>query len=104
MLTEAFRVLCAKFPTRARFLGDFVRSAEFEVIQQDTYAALIQRQTCRDAADRHVLAAAKAGKCSAITGDKDLLSLKESEGVRIIRTREALKMMAKLGKASASGT
>ena len=94
VLTEAFRVLAAKFPARGQVLGDFVRSAGFEVIQHGGYAALVPRQECRDAEDRHVLAAAKAGKCSFIvTGDKDLLSLKKSAGIRIVTTSACLRML-----------
>ena len=49
------------------------------------------RDEVRDAADRKVLGTAITGSCDyLVTGDKELLSLGEVRGVRIIRTSEAL--------------
>ncbi len=71
-----------------------MRSTGFEIIPKRDYIWLVARQKVRDAADQQGLAAAKTGKTHAIvTGDADLLSLKESEGVRILTTQEVLKMM-----------
>lgn len=48
----------------------------------------------RDESDKHVLAAAIAAKCGFIvTGDKDLLSLKERGGIKIRSTAEILKRL-----------
>lgn len=49
---------------------------------------------CRDPDDNVVLAAASEGKCEyLVTGDKDLLVLREFQGVQIIRPRDFMDMM-----------
>lgn len=49
---------------------------------------------CRDPDDNKFLECAKlAGADIIISGDNDLLILKEFEGIRILRTREILKML-----------
>jgi putative PIN family toxin of toxin-antitoxin system len=51
--------------------------------------AKLERQVCRDPDDDNVLAAAVSGKCDCIiTGDKDLLVLKEYEGITILSPRD----------------
>jgi putative PIN family toxin of toxin-antitoxin system len=51
----------------------------------------LESQVCRDPDDDNILAAAVNGKCDCIvTGDKDLLVLKEYEGVDIFRPRDFL--------------
>lgn len=49
---------------------------------------------CRDPDDNKILECAKlAGTDIIVSGDEDLLILKEFEGIRILRTREVLKML-----------
>lgn len=49
----------------------------------------LKQRICRDPDDDNVLAAAIAGKCDCIiTGDKDLLVLKEYEGIEILRPND----------------
>lgn len=51
--------------------------------------ANLERQVCRDPDDDNILAAAVSGKCDCIiTGDKDLLVLKEYEGIDILSPRD----------------
>jgi putative PIN family toxin of toxin-antitoxin system len=51
----------------------------------------LERQVCRDPDDDNILAAAVSGNCDCIiTGDKDLLVLKQYEGVKISRPRDFL--------------
>jgi len=48
-------------------------------------------EVCRDPDDDNILAAAVSGKCDCIiTGDKDLLVLKEYEGIDIFSPRDFL--------------
>ena len=49
----------------------------------------------RDPNDAHILAAAIVSRCDAIaTGDRDLLALREVQGVRIIRPTQARRLMS----------
>lgn len=49
----------------------------------------------RDPRDAHVLAAAIVSHCDAnVTGDRDLLVLREVEGVKILPPRQARRLMA----------
>jgi len=51
----------------------------------------LENQVCRDPDDDNILAAAVSGKCDCIiTGDKDLLVLKEYEGIDIFSPRDFL--------------
>jgi putative PIN family toxin of toxin-antitoxin system len=51
----------------------------------------LESQVCRDPDDDNILAAALGGSCDCIiTGDKDLLVLKQYEGVDIFRPRDFL--------------
>ena len=51
---------------------------------------------CRDAADNKILAAAIDGKCSClVTGDKDLLVLKNFRGIAIVTPREHFELLEK---------
>lgn len=51
----------------------------------------LENRVCRDPDDDNILAAAVSGKCDCIiTGDKDLLVLKEYEGIDIFSPRDFL--------------
>jgi len=51
----------------------------------------LENPVCRDPDDDNILAAAVSGKCDCvITGDKDLLVLKEYEGIDIFSPRDFL--------------
>ncbi|MFH1106499.1 MAG: PIN domain-containing protein [Candidatus Micrarchaeota archaeon] len=94
ILLEVNRIVRSKFSASAGRLEEDMRKTGIAVIPRHAYAGLIDKQNVRDAGDKHVLAAAKAGNCAImVTGDKDLLSLKEYRGIKIMTTREALKMM-----------
>jgi predicted nucleic acid-binding protein len=52
-------------------------------------AAKLEGQVCRDPDDDNILGAAISGGCDCIvTGDKDLLVLKQYEGIEILSPRE----------------
>src|SRR5205085_5881459 len=52
-------------------------------------ATSLNQRVCRDPDDDNVLAAAIAGKCNCIiTGDKDLLILKQYGGIEILSPRD----------------
>ena len=51
----------------------------------------LESQVCRDPEDDNILAAAVSADCDCIiTGDKDLLVLKQYEGVQILSPRHFL--------------
>ena len=71
----------------ARLLTHFVR-------RQSTLVepAMPLPTVCRDGADNGILAAALAGRCELlVTGDHDLLVLKEFQGMRIVTPAEFAK-------------
>lgn len=54
-------------------------------------ASKLETPVCRDPDDDNILAAAISGKCDCIiTGDKDLLVLKQHEGIDIFTPRDFL--------------
>jgi len=54
-------------------------------------ASKLENPICRDPDDDNILAAAISGKCDCIiTGDKDLLVLKQHEGINIFNPRDFL--------------
>lgn len=55
--------------------------------------ARLDSPVCRDADDDNVLSAAVAGLCDFIvTGDKDLLEIKEYQGIRIVGPRAFMEL------------
>jgi len=54
-------------------------------------ASKLENPVCRDPDDDNILAAAISGKCDCIiTGDKDLLVLRQYEGINIFNPRDFL--------------
>jgi uncharacterized protein len=71
--TEAVQRFCTRLPMTGRFVA--------------TLPDL--RQVCRDPDDDHVLAAGVVAMAShVVTGDRDLLDLREHEGTRIVTARQ----------------
>jgi uncharacterized protein len=86
LLNELEEVLVVRFAHDAS-LARTVR-AEIELLAEVVEAPELAR-VARDRDDDAVLAAAIAGKASAIvTGDRDLLVLVEHEGIRIVTPRD----------------
>lgn len=83
ILVEVEEKLAGKFGYSTREAKDVVRllKSRFSVVIPE----ILERPVCRDADDDHILATAITGQCSClITGDKDLLALKEVDGVKIV--------------------
>ncbi len=58
-------------------------------------AAALPEPVCRDPDDDYILAAALAARADAIvTGDRDLLVLKQFKGIRILTPRDCLALLA----------
>ncbi len=86
LLNELEEILVVRFAHDAS-LARTVR-AEIELLAEVVEAPELAR-VARDRDDDAVLAAAIAGKASAIvTGDRDLLVLVEHEGIRIVTPRD----------------
>ena len=90
---EIFRVMLDKFPEYISMIDEFIRLSAMEIVPVDAYIDSInQFDGIRDKWDRHVLAAAVAGKCELIiTGDKDLLILNNVRDIRILTSKGAKK-------------
>ena len=86
LMNELERVLIARFahdPSLARTIR-----AEIDLLAEVVDVSDLER-VARDADDDAVLAAAIAGRASAIvTGDRDLLVLLEHRGIRIVTPRD----------------
>ena len=83
ILSELRRNLVRKFRFTAREAESAARLLEsrFETVSPAT----LSRRICRDRDDDHIIAAAVAASCDClVTGDKDLLELKEVEGICIV--------------------
>lgn len=88
--------------SRAKFDEILVRSntsrertlAEMRQIAEVIMPPPLPQPVCRDPDDDHVLACALAAKADLIvTGDADLLNLREYQGIRIIAATEALRLI-----------
>ena len=90
---EVKKVLGVKFPEYVKLIDIFIDAAEIKIIQRKVYQKDIDRYNIvRDKKDRYLLAAAH-GRCRIlVSGDKDLLTLKEYKGIKIVKTREILNM------------
>ncbi len=92
---EALSVLREKFPRLRPEAEEALSILRVEVIPARAYAKRVGGfPGLRDPKDAHVLAAAIVSRCDAVvTGDGDLLTLGEVEGVRIIRPSQARRLM-----------
>lgn len=88
---EVFRVMLEKFPEYMALVDEFIKLSAMEIVPSDKYEDTIdQFGMVRDNNDRHILAAAVAGKCDMIiTGDKDLLVLKSCRNIHILNSKGA---------------
>jgi putative PIN family toxin of toxin-antitoxin system len=84
-----------KLDRKFRLTADVVDGvlASFEARMDILAPAALDPPVCRDPDDDWVLATAVAGKCDCvITGDNDLLDLKEYAGIRILKPRAFLEL------------
>ena len=92
ILDEIAGKLGAKFgfsPRHARLLTFFAER------QTEAVRVASSIDICRDADDNHILAAALDSGCShLVTGDSDLLVLKQWEGISIVTPREFLELVS----------
>lgn len=91
LLAELRRTLRNNFtvaPDELRFLSLFEERAELVV------PASLRKRICRDPDDDIVLPTAIAGRADLIvTGDNDLLVLKQFRGIRILSPRQVLELL-----------
>ena len=96
VLREALEVLRRKFPRLRRDAEEAMSMLRLEALPRKAYAGQSREfPGLRDPSDAHVLAAAIVARCdTVVTGDRDLLVLREVEGVKILRPSQALRLMA----------
>ena len=92
---EALAVLRQKFPRLQEEAQEALSLLRVEMVLEKAYAKRTgEFPRLRDPKDAQVLAAAIVSGCDDIvTGDRDLLVLKEVEEVRILRPRQARRLM-----------
>lgn len=92
VIDEITRVMVEKFPKHVNLSKEFFSCLEIEVISKDNYMHQMKEVVeVRDKHDRHVLASAQMAKCEVIvTGDNDLLSLKNYKRIRILTPKQVL--------------
>lgn len=92
-LTEIRRIIVAKFPN---FLEDFVKIEK--LLELDAVWICLGSVTVnvsRDVDDNKFIEAALIGDCNYIvSGDKDLLELKEYNGIKIVSINEFLQLFS----------
>jgi putative PIN family toxin of toxin-antitoxin system len=95
VLDEVREVLRRTFPRLRKEAEETLRLLRFEVVSRKDYrGALGDVPRLRDPKDAHVLAAALAARCDLIvTGDRDLLEAEPVEGVKVVRSSEALRIL-----------
>lgn len=96
VVREALEVMRQKFPRLRKDAEEVLATLRLEAIPRRTYAGQLREfPGLRDPDDAHVLAAAIAARCEAVvTGDRDLLVLGEVEGVRILRPKQAFRLLS----------
>ena len=94
ILEEVGRTLREKIKVPDSVLNDLEKLLlkEGEIV----FPGSIPQDSCRDATDLHVLAAAVAGRAEAlVSGDKDLLVLKEFRSIPIVTPRQFWDLLRK---------
>lgn len=92
ILDEARRILISKIKGLPGDVGDHLGMLQIRAVS--VTPSVVSLSACRDAGDLHVLGAAAAGRADLIiTGDDDLLELREFRGMRIIRPGDALRLL-----------
>ena len=94
---EVVRVLLAKFPKYSKLFIEFIQVSGIEVIGKKKYSEFIDKYTVvRDKHDRHILACAVEEKCDVIiSGDQDLLVLKEIQNIKILKAKDIIQNKGK---------
>ena len=94
VLQETRAVIIEKFPESSELVELFLSILNPTVIKRKDYASkLNEYSTIRDKNDRHILAAAMIGKVDYIvTGDADLLSLKNYNNISIVQARKIISL------------
>jgi len=94
VLEETRAVIIEKFPESSELVEIFLSILNPTVIKRKDYASkLNEYSTVRDKNDRHILAAAIIGKVDYIvTGDADLLSLKNYNNISIVQARKIISL------------
>lgn len=95
VLDETRAVIAEKFPESSELVEIFLNILNPTVIKRKDYVSkLDEYPTVRDKNDRHILAAAVEGKSEYIvTGDADLISLKNYKNISILQTRKMLSLL-----------
>jgi len=96
---EVYRVVWrfrshAEAPNALQLLESVLRAGE--LVARDEYRGDVARwaSSLRDPTDAPILAAAlRAGVDGLVTGDRDLLEARDTAGLRVYRTREALRAL-----------
>jgi len=93
---EALEVTQRKFPRLREEAAEVVSLLRVETVPRKSYQEPSRGfPGLRDPRDSHVLAAAIVSHCDAtVTGDRDLLVLREVEGVKILRPSQARRLIA----------
>ena len=92
LLVELRRTLTTKMKVEPPLADEIIAelSAEFEMVEPKP----LSKPVCRDADDDVVLATALAANAEVIvTGDADLLVLKEFQGIKIISPRQFVELL-----------
>ena len=93
LLAELRRALADKMKIEKSCADEIIVAVRDEVEMVEPIP--LAERVCRDADDDWVLAIALTGKSGVIvTGDKDLLSLKEFQGIKIFSPRQFVEWMA----------
>ena len=94
VLEETRAVIIEKFPESSELVEIFLSILNPTVIKRKDYASKFNEYSMvRDKNDRHILAAAMIGKVDYIvTGDADLLSLKNYNNISIVQARKIVSL------------